>query len=181
MLKLAILGNLGADPELRYSAQGVPVLQFNVAGNYRTRNADGDSEERTEWVRVRVIGNRAEGLAEYLKKGQKVYCDGRLEPRPWVTNQNELRAGLELLADSVEFAGGNPAEAGSVQADLDQRAQPAAAQPAAFRAPSPSQAPASQTAGRPPAGARAYARGPQQQQPTGPRQGSLDDLDDVPF
>lgn len=174
MLKCQILGNLGGDPELRYSAQGVPMLQFNVACNYRGRSADGDQEERTEWVRVRILGTRAEALQGYLSKGQKVYCDGRLEARPWVTTANELRSGLELLADTIEFA-----------SSANDGERPTAV-PAARH---PSQAPASQT--QPPAGARGYARAQQTGRAGQPapapaaqrvRQATLDpDLDDVPF
>jgi len=103
MLKCQAIGNLGGDPELRYSANGNAILTFNVASNGRTRSADGEWVDRTEWVRCRVIGIRAESLSTMLHKGARIYADGRLEARPWTTREGEIRAGLELLADVVEF------------------------------------------------------------------------------
>src|SRR5688572_19001212 len=103
MLKLTIIGNLGIDPELRYSANGSPFLRFNVASSYRTRDAGGEWQERTEWVRVTVFGARAESLSQYLRKGTRVYASGRLEARPWTDREGQVRAGLEVMADDVEF------------------------------------------------------------------------------
>ena len=103
MLKAMLIGNLGNDPELRYSANGAPFLRFNLASNYRTKTAEGNWEDRTEWVRVTVTGQRAESLSQYLKKGTKVYVDGRLEARPWTDNQGQVRAGLEVMANEVQF------------------------------------------------------------------------------
>jgi single-strand DNA-binding protein len=103
MLKASVIGNLGNDPEMKYSANGAPFLRFNVASNYRTRNPEGQWEDRTEWVRVTVFGQRAESLAQYLKKGSRVFVDGRLEARPWTDQQGGLRAGLEVVASDVEF------------------------------------------------------------------------------
>jgi single-strand DNA-binding protein len=103
MLKASLIGNLGNDPELRYSASGTPTLRMNVASNYRTRTPEGEWQEKTEWVRVTVLGTRAESLSQYLKKGSRVYADGRLEARPWTDRDNQVRAGLELLADTIEF------------------------------------------------------------------------------
>lgn len=103
MLKLAVIGNLGNDPELRYSASGNGFLRFNIATNFRTRSESGEWQDKTEWVRVTVFGQRAETLGQYLKKGTRVFCDGRLEARPWTDQQGQVRAGLELIAMDVEF------------------------------------------------------------------------------
>lgn len=103
MLKATLVGNLGSDPEMRYSAEGRPVLSFRVASNYRTRTPEGNWEDRTEWVRVRVVGQRAESLSQYLRKGSRVYVDGRLEARPWLNNQSQPQSGLEIFANDVEF------------------------------------------------------------------------------
>jgi single-strand DNA-binding protein len=108
MLKAHLVGNLGQDPELRYSAEGRPVLTFRVASNYRTRTPEGSWEDRTEWVRVRVVGQRAETLSQYLHKGSRVYVDGRLEARPWLNNQQQPQAGLEVFATDVEFMSSRP-------------------------------------------------------------------------
>jgi single-strand DNA-binding protein len=103
MLKTMLIGNLGYDPEMRYSAAGQPYLRFNVASNYRVRTPEGEWEDKTEWVRVTVAGTRAESLSQYLKKGSRVYVDGRLEARPWTDQQGQVRAGLEVMANEVQF------------------------------------------------------------------------------
>jgi len=103
MLKAAVIGNLGNDPEMRYSAGGAAFLRFNVASNFRARSPEGEWQEKTEWVRVTVFGQRAETLAQYLKKGMRVFVDGRLEARPWTDQQGQVRAGLEVVATDVEF------------------------------------------------------------------------------
>lgn len=112
MLKASLVGNLGGDPELRYSAQSSPVLTFNVATN--TRQKVGDAwQDRTEWVRCRVLGTRAASLSNLLHKGSRVFVDGRLEARPWTTREGEIRAGLEVLADVVEFMSSRQEDQGS--------------------------------------------------------------------
>lgn len=103
MLTAAIIGNIGGEPEMRYSAGGAPFLRFNVAANFRARNESGEWRDRTEWCRVTVFGQRADTLSQYLKKGTRVYVSGRLEARPWTTNQGEVRAGLEIVASDCEF------------------------------------------------------------------------------
>src|SRR4051812_17218024 len=103
MLKASVIGNLGTDPELRYSPSGAPSLRANVASNFRARTPEGEWEDRTEWVRVIVFGQRAESLVQYLKKGMRVFVDGRLEARPWTDRENRLRAGLEIVASDIEF------------------------------------------------------------------------------
>jgi single stranded DNA-binding protein len=69
----------------------------------RTKNASGEWVDETTWVRVTVTGQRAESLGQYLKKGSRVYVDGRLEARPWTDSRGEIKAGLELMANDVEF------------------------------------------------------------------------------
>jgi single-strand DNA-binding protein len=103
MLKTTLIGNLGNDPELRYAATGTAVLRFNVAANYRAKNEANEWTDATAWVRMTVFGQRAETLSQYLRKGSRVYVEGRLEARPWTSQQGELRAGLELLANELQF------------------------------------------------------------------------------
>lgn len=103
MLKALVIGNLGSDPDMRYSANGQPFLRFNVASNYRARTPEGEWQDRTEWVRVTVLGQRAETLSQYLRKGSRVFVEGRLEARPWTDQQGQIRAGLEIVASDVEF------------------------------------------------------------------------------
>lgn len=103
MLKCAVVGNIGSDPEVRYTAEGKARLTFSVASNGRTRSASGEWQDHTEWVRCSIFGERAEKLSPYLVRGVRVYCDGRLEARPWIDRNNAPRAGLELIVDSVEL------------------------------------------------------------------------------
>jgi single-strand DNA-binding protein len=103
MLKATLIGNLGGDPETRYTADGRPFLRFNVACNFRNRNPDGEWQDKTEWVRVTAFGPRAESLSQFLRKGTKVYVEGRLEARPWTDQQQQVRAGLEVLANASEI------------------------------------------------------------------------------
>ena len=103
MLRASVIGNLGADPEMKYSAGGAPFLRFNVASSFRAKDATGEWADRTEWVRCTVFGLRAEALQNHLRKGTRVFVDGRLEARPWTDQQGQVRAGLEIVADGVEF------------------------------------------------------------------------------
>lgn len=130
VLKAQTIGNLGNDPELQYSASGQAFLRFNVASNYRTR-VDGEWQDATEWVRVTVFGARAETLAQHLKKGQRVYADGRLEARPWTDNSGNVRAGLELVANDVEFMSSrqDDGQAQPTRQPAPRQQQPAAARP----------------------------------------------------
>lgn len=102
MLKAILIGNLGGDPDMRYSPDGRPFLRFNVASNFRTRTPEGEWQDKTEWVRVTVFGQQAERLSQYLHKGSRVYVDGRLEARPWTDNQQQVRSGLEIVASEVQ-------------------------------------------------------------------------------
>src|SRR4051794_4570912 len=103
MLKATVIGNPGSDPEMRYSANGAPFLRFNVASKGRVRTPEGEWTDETTWVRVTVFGQRAETLSQYLKKGSRVYVEGRLEARPWTDQRGQLRPGLEVMASNVEF------------------------------------------------------------------------------
>lgn len=113
MLKAQVVGNLGSEPELKYSAGGAAFLRFNVASNYRARTPEGEWQDRVEWVRVTVFGQRADSLANLLHKGSRVYVDGRLEARPWTDREGQIRAGLELIAGDVEFMSARQDEDGS--------------------------------------------------------------------
>ena len=110
MLKASVIGNLGADAELRYSPSGQAFLRMNVACNYRARSPEGEWQDRTEWVRATLFGQQAERLSQYLRKGTKVYVDGRLEARPWTDQQGQVRAGLEVIANDLQFMSGRADE-----------------------------------------------------------------------
>lgn len=124
MLSCSVIGNLGNDPEMRYAPSGTATLRFNVACNGRVKDQGGNWVDETTWVRVTVFGNRAESLANHLRKGMRVFVSGRLEARPWTSNQGEVRAGLEVIASDVEFMS-------SRQQDDERPAPVAARRPAA--------------------------------------------------
>jgi single-strand DNA-binding protein len=111
--KVTIVGNLGNDPEMRYTASGVPVTRFSVATNRRWTNADGSPGEETVWFRVSAWRGLAETCNQYLSKGRQVFVEGRLRPnretggpRVWTGNDGVARASYEVTALDVRFLGG---------------------------------------------------------------------------
>src|SRR5580765_8827073 len=102
LCKVMIIGNLGADPEMRYTPSGRPVTQFNVAVNQSTKNQQTNEwVEATDWFRVSVWGDRAERAAENLRKGNKVFVEGRFKTREFEGRDGQKRTSLELTADSL--------------------------------------------------------------------------------
>jgi len=101
--KMIIVGNLGQDPELRYTPQGTPVCNFSVATNERWRDSGGETQERTTWFRVAVWGKRAEVVNQYLKKGSQVYIEGRLSVREYTGRDGVVRTSLDVNASDIQF------------------------------------------------------------------------------
>jgi single-strand DNA-binding protein len=102
LCKAMIIGNLGADPEMRYTPNGRPVTQFNVAVNQSSKNQQtGEWVEETDWFRVSVWGDRAERAAENLRKGNRVFVEGRFKTRQFEGRDGQTRTSLEITADSV--------------------------------------------------------------------------------
>ncbi|MGC9359432.1 MAG: single-stranded DNA-binding protein [Anaerolineae bacterium] len=105
--KLIIIGNLGRDPEMRYTPDGTPVTSFSVATNKRWTTSDGQQGERTVWFRVTAWRRLAETCSQYLTKGRQVLVEGELqEPQVWQGRDGEWRASLEVTAYTVKFLGG---------------------------------------------------------------------------
>ena len=104
--KVILVGNLGRDPELRYTQSGSAVANFTVATNERWRDKDGNNQERTEWHRIVVWGRTAENCAQYLQKGRSVYIEGRLQTREWEDKDGNKRSTTEINALNVQFLGG---------------------------------------------------------------------------
>ena len=94
--KMMIIGNLGADPELRYTPSGKAVTNLRVAVNDRSRGADGEWVEETMWIGVEVWEQQAERLAEQLRKGNKIYAEGQLRAREYEARDGQKRTALEL-------------------------------------------------------------------------------------
>lgn len=100
--KCMIIGNLGRDPEMRYTPSGQAVTQFSVATNRNFRDPQGEWQSETEWFRVVVWGDQGERVAEYLRKGHKVYVEGRLQTRQWEDQSGNKRYTTELIANRVQ-------------------------------------------------------------------------------
>ncbi len=108
--KCMIIGNLGRDPEMRYTPSGQAVTQFTVAVNRNFKGANGDWQEETEWFRVVAWGPLAERTAGYLRKGRKVYVEGRLQTRQWEDREGQKRYTTELIAQTVTPLDARPRE-----------------------------------------------------------------------
>jgi single-strand DNA-binding protein len=110
--KVIIIGNLGNDPELRYTPTGDPVVTFSVAANRRWTNQDGSPGEETVWFRCTAWRRLAETINQYLSKGRQVYIEGRLTPdkntggpRIWVGQDGQARASYEVTVETAKFLG----------------------------------------------------------------------------
>ena len=104
-----VVGNLGKDPEVRYTQGGQPVANFTVATNEKwTDKTSGQLQERTEWHRIVVWGKSAEHCGQYLKKGRQVYIEGRIQTREWVNKEGQKQYTTEIVANNVVFLGGKP-------------------------------------------------------------------------
>lgn len=109
--KIILVGNLGRDPEMRYTPSGQAVCNLNVATN-RTWSRDGEQQKETIWFRVTVWGRQAETVHQYLRKGRTVLIEGRMNPdengnpRVWTGNDGQPRASFEITAQTVRFLGG---------------------------------------------------------------------------
>ena len=132
--KVIIIGNLGSDPEMRYTPNGAAVTSFSVATNRRYKTSDGEQHEEAVWFRVSAWGRLAEVTSEYLNKGSQVYVEGRIgEPHVYTTQSGEARASLDVTAQTVQFLStpnsDNGHDAGEpVGAQAGQRSRPAAPQ-----------------------------------------------------
>lgn len=106
--KVILIGNLGRDPEVRYTSGGQAVANFTIATNEAWTNKQGQREERTEWHRIVAWGALGERAGEYLKKGKQVYIEGRLQTRKWTDREGQERYTTEVNAQQL-FLLGSPA------------------------------------------------------------------------
>jgi single-strand DNA-binding protein len=103
--KIIIVGNLGRDPELRYTPQGVAVCDFSMATNEKKRDKSGELQEVATWFRITLWRNQAENAAKYLKKGSQVYIEGRLSQEEWTDRDGNTRQTLSVQASEMHFIG----------------------------------------------------------------------------
>src|ERR1700754_4678054 len=105
--KVILVGNLGADPEVRYLPSGDAVANIRLATTDRYKDkASGEMKELTEWHRVAFFGRLAEIVNEYLKKGSSVYIEGRIRTRKWTDQSGQERYSTEIVADQMQMLGG---------------------------------------------------------------------------
>ena len=103
--KIIIVGNLGRDPELRYTPQGTAVCNFSMATNERRRDKSGEMQDITTWFRITLWGRQAENASKYLTKGNPVYIEGRLKLDEWTDRDGNTRQTLDVTATDMQFLG----------------------------------------------------------------------------
>jgi single-strand DNA-binding protein len=119
--KMILVGNLGRDPEMRYTPGGQAVTNFSVATNRRYTDSSGETRDETVWFRISAWGKQAETCNQYLKKGSRVLVEGRLNgdengnPRMWTGQDGSPRASFEITSQNVRFLSGR--DEGSIGGD----------------------------------------------------------------
>ncbi len=103
--KVMLIGNLGRDPEVRYTASGTAVASFSIATSERIKGKSGEWEEKTEWHNITLWGKLAEIAKEYLTKGKTVYIEGRLQTRKWQDRDGRDRYTTEIVGDRMQMLG----------------------------------------------------------------------------
>ncbi|MGB7070941.1 MAG: single-stranded DNA-binding protein [Pyrinomonadaceae bacterium] len=137
--KITVVGNLGRDPELRYTPDGKAVCDFSMATNEKRKDKSGELQDVTTWFRITLWARQAENAAKYLKKGSAVYVEGRLRIEEWTDRDGNNRYTLEVQASDMQFLGGRGSDDQSESQGAGDFAQPerpsGGAAPAAKAAP----------------------------------------------
>ncbi len=110
--KVILIGNLGSDPELRYTTSGTAVATLSVATNRKWKDRDGNMQEETEWHRVIVWAQTAEFCGNYLSRGSKIYVEGRLQTRKWQDQNGNDKYTTEIVANTIQNLTPRAAEGG---------------------------------------------------------------------
>lgn len=113
--KVILLGNLGKDPEVRYTPQQMAICRFSLATGERKKDQSGQWVDHTEWHNIVAFGKTAENCAKFLKKGRQAFVEGRIRTNKWQDKEGKDRYTTEVLADTVQFVGGGRGEG----ADMD--------------------------------------------------------------
>jgi single-strand DNA-binding protein len=116
--KVMIIGNLGRDPEMRYTPSGRPVTTFSVATSRTWNTSEGEKHVETEWFNVVAWSNLAEICKQYLSKGQQVYIEGRLQTRHWDDQEGNKHTSVEIVANEMIILG-ERREAGEATAESE--------------------------------------------------------------
>lgn len=136
--KVILIGNLGADPELRQTTGGTAVANLRLATTEVFSNRDGEKNKRTEWHRVVAFGRLAEICSQYLKKGRQVYFEGRLQTREWDDQKGNKRYTTEIIATNMVMLG-TRGEAAYTAEEAQPEAPPEVADVPAAGAPAPAE------------------------------------------
>jgi single-strand DNA-binding protein len=126
--RVFLLGNLGRDPEVRYTQGGTTVANLRIATTERRPDGNGGWQDQTEWHSVVVFGKQADNVKKFLTKGRQVFIEGSLRTRQWQDQQGQKRYSTEVVARDVRFIGGKPAGApGGYERGADDMAAPVGA------------------------------------------------------
>jgi single-strand DNA-binding protein len=167
--KVIIVGNLGADPEVRYTGGGTPVCSLSVATSEQwTDKQSGERQERTEWHRVKLFGKLAEIAGEYLKKGRQVYIEGSLRTDKYTDKSGVERYSTDIIASDMQMLGGMGGEGGGSGGGYRERPQGGQRQGGGNYGGGQSR------------GGNDYGNAPRQNAPAPAESGGFDD-DDIPF
>jgi single-strand DNA-binding protein len=168
--KVILVGNLGADPEVRYLPSGDAVANIRLATTDRYKDkTSGEMKEMTEWHRVSFFGRLAEIVNEYLKKGSSVYIEGRIRTRKYTDQSGQEKYSTDIIADQMQMLGGRSGGGGGGDEGGYSSRAPAERSGGASRAPA--------SGGRPPSGGQGGAS-----RPSAPAGGGFDEMDDdIPF
>ena len=130
--RVIIIGNLGADPELKQTTSGAPVVNLSVATSESWKDKEGEEQSRTEWTRIVIFGKTAEVAAKYLKKGSLAYFEGRLQTRSWDDKETGVKKySTEVIASAMQMLGG---KSDSIEKDSQEDFLGPAESPAALTA-----------------------------------------------
>jgi single-strand DNA-binding protein len=121
--KIMVIGNVGRDPEMRFTPNGTPVTSFPLATNRLYTTPDGERRRETEWFDVTTWRRQAESCNQFLSKGQRVYVEGRLRTRSWEDQDGKARFRLEIQADRVVFLDRKPAAPAELGAEEEIEAE----------------------------------------------------------
>jgi len=111
--KVILVGNLGRDPETRYTGGGQAVANFSVATSETYKDKNGERQKRTEWHKIVVWGKQAEIAQQYLKKGSLIFIEGRIQSREWQDKEGQKRTSFEIVANNFRMLGGRSEGAGA--------------------------------------------------------------------
>ena len=115
--KVILIGNLGKDPETRYTQSGTAVTSFSIATTESFKNKDGERTEQTEWHNIVTFGRLAEICGEYLAKGSRVFIEGKLQTRKWEDRDGNTRYTTEIVAREMKMLSGRRENSGGDQSE----------------------------------------------------------------